>query len=146
MEKPVIVCLCGSTKFKKEFIEANKRITLSGKIVLSVGMFGHQEGIDMNGPVKKMLDELHLRKIDLAGEVFVINPKVRRCTICKKWWKWNPPPGNIGGWWCWVCDCHKEVGPLEKVPYEEAPYIGESTAREIEYATQQEKVITYLEN
>jgi hypothetical protein len=27
----------------------------------------------MDGPVKKMLDELHLRKIDLADEVLVLN-------------------------------------------------------------------------
>ncbi len=43
------------------------------RIVLSVGLLGHAEGIDMDGPVKKMLDELHLRKIDLADEVLVLN-------------------------------------------------------------------------
>lgn len=72
-DRPEIVCLIGSTMFKKEFEEAAKKLTLEGKIVLSVGMFGHQEGLDMNGPIKQMLDELHLRKIDLADSVFVIN-------------------------------------------------------------------------
>jgi hypothetical protein len=71
--KPTIVCLCGSTRFREAFEQANKRETLAGKIVLSVGMFGHAEAIDMNGPVKKMLDELHKRKIDLADEVFILN-------------------------------------------------------------------------
>lgn len=73
MDKPVVVCLCGSTRFKDAFIEAMKEETLKGKIVLSVGLFGHLEGLDMSGPVKKMLDELHLRKIDLADEILVLN-------------------------------------------------------------------------
>ncbi len=72
-ERPIIVCLCGSTKFKEAYEIANRQETLKGKIVLSVGMFGHLEGMDMNGEVKKMLDELHLRKIDLADEVLILN-------------------------------------------------------------------------
>ena len=70
---PTIVCLCGSTRFKDAFIEAMKFETLAGKIVLSVGLFGHLEGLDMDGPIKEMLDELHLRKIDLANEILVLN-------------------------------------------------------------------------
>jgi hypothetical protein len=70
---PTIVCLCGSTRYKEAFIEANRSETLAGRIVLSVGMFGHDEGIDMNGPVKAMLDKLHLAKIDLADEVLILN-------------------------------------------------------------------------
>jgi len=73
MTKPTVVCLCGSTKFKDEFIDANRRLTLQGKIVLTVGMFGHHEGLDMSSDTKKMLDELHKRKIDLADEVLVLN-------------------------------------------------------------------------
>ena len=71
--KPTIVCLCGSTRFGDAFRDALRSETLAGKIVLSVGLLGHAEGIDMNGPVKKMLDELHLRKIDLADEVLILN-------------------------------------------------------------------------
>lgn len=33
MDKPVVVCLCGSTRFKDAFIEAMKEETLKGKIV-----------------------------------------------------------------------------------------------------------------
>lgn len=36
-----IVTLCGSTKFKKEFLEIQKKLTLEGYIVISVGLFGH---------------------------------------------------------------------------------------------------------
>lgn len=36
-----VVTLCGSTRFKNEFMEAQKRLTLEGNIVISVGLFGH---------------------------------------------------------------------------------------------------------
>lgn len=39
-----IVTLCGSTKFKKEFLEIQKKLTLLGYIVISVGLFGHSGG------------------------------------------------------------------------------------------------------
>lgn len=32
-----IVTLCGSTRFKEQFMEAQKRLTLEGCIVISVG-------------------------------------------------------------------------------------------------------------
>ncbi len=73
MNQPTIVCLCGSTRFGDAYKKAMRDETLAGKIVLTVGLLGHEEGIDMNGPVKKMLDELHKRKIDLADEVLFLN-------------------------------------------------------------------------
>lgn len=73
MTKRKIVCLCGSTRFKDEYIKANRNETLKGNIVLSVGLFGHIEGLDMSSETKKMLDELHLHKIDLADEILVLN-------------------------------------------------------------------------
>lgn len=70
-----VVTLCGSTRFKEEFIEAQKRLTLEGCIVISVGLFGHSGDDDVWKPgVKEMLDDMHLRKIDMADEVFVVNP------------------------------------------------------------------------
>ena len=69
-----IVTLCGSTRFKEEFVEVQKRLTLEGNIVISVGLFGHSGDEDVWKPgVKEMLDEMHLRKIDLADEIFVVN-------------------------------------------------------------------------
>jgi hypothetical protein len=72
-KKPKIVCLCGSTRFKQEFIDANRDETLKGHIVLSVGLFGHVEGLDMDSECKANLDQLHFRKIDLADEVLILN-------------------------------------------------------------------------
>lgn len=71
--RPRIVCLCGSTRFKDAFIAANRSETLAGRIVLSVGLFGHAEGLNMDGPIKARLDDLHKRKIDLADEVLILN-------------------------------------------------------------------------
>jgi hypothetical protein len=73
MLKPKVMCLCGSTRFGDAYRDALRAETLAGKIVLTVGLLGHAEGIDMLGPVKAMLDELHLAKIDLADEVLVLN-------------------------------------------------------------------------
>ena len=69
-----IITLCGSTKFRKEFEDVMRDETLKGNIVISVGLFGHAEGMDMTSPTKKMLDQLHFRKIDISDEIFVINP------------------------------------------------------------------------
>jgi hypothetical protein len=73
VSKPRVVCLCGSTRFGDAFRDAQRDETLAGRIVLTVGLLGHAEGLDMDGPVKAMLDELHLRKIDLADEVLCLN-------------------------------------------------------------------------
>ena len=76
-----VVTLCGSTRFKDEFMEAQKRLTLEGKIVISVGHFGHSgdqevwENMDEGTltKTKEMLDDMHKRKIDLADSIYVIN-------------------------------------------------------------------------
>lgn len=70
---PEIVTLCGSTRFGDAYRQALRDETLAGRIVLSVGLLGHAEGIDMSGPVKAGLDELHLRKIDLSDMILVLN-------------------------------------------------------------------------
>lgn len=72
-QHPVIVCLCGSTKFKNAFIEATRRETLAGKIVLSVGCYMHADNIPITQEQKIALDELHKRKIDLCDEVLVLD-------------------------------------------------------------------------
>jgi hypothetical protein len=69
-----IITLCGSTKFKDEFIAEQKRLTLEGNIVISVGLFGHSGDKEVwSESTKEMLDDMHKRKIDLADEIFVIN-------------------------------------------------------------------------
>lgn len=80
-----VVTLCGSTRFMDEFISEQRRLTLAGYIVITVGLFGHMEdgtytpgtldlGTDEEpSELKLMLDNLHFRKIDLADSIHVIN-------------------------------------------------------------------------
>ena len=76
-----VITLCGSTRFKNEFMEAQKRLTLEGNIVISVGLFGHSgdnevwENMDEGTltRTKEMLDDMHKRKIDMSDEIYVIN-------------------------------------------------------------------------
>ncbi len=69
-----VITLCGSTRFKEQFLEAQKRLTLEGNIVISVGLFGHSGDDEVWAPgTKEMLDDMHKRKIDMADEIYVIN-------------------------------------------------------------------------
>lgn len=69
-----VVTLCGSTKFKQDFIQVQKDLTLQGKIVISVGLFGHSGDDEVwTDGIKEMLDDMHKRKIDMADTIFVIN-------------------------------------------------------------------------
>lgn len=83
-KKPKVICICGSTRFADLHAILRWELEKNGKAIClminylpvwfaegrgwnSHDHFGEQEGI------KNVLDELHLRKIDLADEVFVIN-------------------------------------------------------------------------
>ena len=69
-----VITLCGSTRFKEQYIEAQKRLTLAGNIVISVGLFGHSGDNEVwTEGTKQMLDDMHKRKIDMADSIFVIN-------------------------------------------------------------------------
>jgi len=69
-----VTTLCGSTKFKEEFMKVQKELTLSGHIVISVGLFGHSGDNEVwSEGTKEMLDDMHKHKIDMADEIYVIN-------------------------------------------------------------------------
>ena len=69
-----VITLCGSTRFKEMFLEMQKRLTLEGNIVISVGLFGHSGDEEVWAPgTKEMLDDMHKRKIDMADAIYVIN-------------------------------------------------------------------------
>ena len=69
-----VITLCGSTRFKDAFMEVQKRLTLEGHIVISVGLFGHSGDDEVwTEGIKEMLDDMHKRKIDMADEVYIIN-------------------------------------------------------------------------
>lgn len=73
LELPTIVCLCGSMRFYKWYLQINTRETLEGKIVLTGPAYSEASLKDISSEQKEMLNELQLKKIDLADEIFVIN-------------------------------------------------------------------------
>ena len=74
VENYKVITLCGSTRFKDAFLETQKRLTLEGNIVISVGLFGHSGDDEVwTEGTKEMLDDMHKRKIDMADEIYVIN-------------------------------------------------------------------------
>ncbi|HUX01555.1 MAG TPA: hypothetical protein VMY35_11305 [Phycisphaerae bacterium] len=82
-DKPTVICLCGSTRFADQHAILRWELEKQGAIVLMInylpawyaeeqGWRGHHHFGEAAG-VKEQLDELHLRKIDLADKVLVVN-------------------------------------------------------------------------
>ncbi|MBX9247110.1 hypothetical protein ICW40_20160 [Actinotalea ferrariae] len=69
-DRPEIVCLCGSARFEAEMRAANRDLTFAGVIVVAPG----EADEPVTDEQKAVLDALHLRKIDLADRVLVVNP------------------------------------------------------------------------
>lgn len=72
-QKSSIICLIGSTKFKKEFEHAIREETLNGNIVLSVAQFSHADNLSISESEKTIFDKVHLKKIEISNTVLVIN-------------------------------------------------------------------------
>lgn len=70
LDRPEIVCICGSARFVEEMREANRELTFAGAIVVAPG---EADGL-VADEQKAVLDALHLRKIDLSDRVMVVNP------------------------------------------------------------------------
>lgn len=64
-----IVTLCGSIRFKDDFVKVQNELTLQGNLVISLEFFE----TELSDEIKSMLDEMHKTKIDMAHEIFVIN-------------------------------------------------------------------------
>lgn len=83
MDKPPVICLCGSTRFADQHAIVRWELEKEGAIVLMInylpvwyadtqGWKGNDHFAEKAG-LKEHLDELHLRKIDLSDRVMVIN-------------------------------------------------------------------------
>lgn len=137
-ERPVIVCLCGSTRFWREFQNASLRETLAGRIVLSIGAARCADDDDKSfggyvpevefDKVKDQLDDLHCRKIDLADEVLVLNCPQMWCLNHQRWTERSGPDMEY---------CCANVEPRG--------YIGDSTRREVRHAIKGRKTLRWLE-
>ena len=74
-----VITLCGSTRFEAEFAQVNQRLTMEGFVVISLGMFSLPDLPDYDWKVdssdlKKRLGGVHLQKIRMADEVYVVDP------------------------------------------------------------------------
>jgi hypothetical protein len=74
-----VITLCGSTKFEAEFAEVNQRLTMEGCVVISLGMFSLPDLPDYDwtadsSDLKGRLGGLHLQKIRMADEVYIVDP------------------------------------------------------------------------
>ena len=68
-----IITLCGSIKFKDEFMKVQEKLTLDGNIVLTPNFFNNIKKEEIDLETKRMLDEMHKQKIDMSDEIYVIN-------------------------------------------------------------------------
>jgi hypothetical protein len=76
-----IITICGSTRFQEDHLRVQTELTLKGNVVIPCAFFSH--GSDKNIfesmsdseriETKKLLDDIHKRKIDLADEIYVVN-------------------------------------------------------------------------
>lgn len=67
-----IITLCGSIRFKNEFMKVKEKLTLNGNIILTPNFF-NDSNVATNLETRKMLDEMHRQKIDMSDEIYVIN-------------------------------------------------------------------------
>ena len=71
--KREIITLSGSTKFRKQFREVERKLTMDGKIVLSPAIYGKAEGIQHSIETEKHLYDLHIDKINISDGIFVVD-------------------------------------------------------------------------
>jgi hypothetical protein len=73
MERAKVICMCGSLKFKDEFIKQSEKLELEGYCVLSV-IYPTSDNNDYYTEEQvKLLDKLHKQRIDMADAIFVVN-------------------------------------------------------------------------
>ena len=68
-----IITLCGSIKFKNEFMKVQEKLTLEGNIVFTPNFFNNIKKEEIRLDTKKMLDEMHKQKKEMSDEIYVIN-------------------------------------------------------------------------
>ena len=67
-----VITLCGSIKFKNEFMKVQEKFTLEGNIVLIPNFFNSIKKEEIDAKTKKMLDDMHKQKIDMSDEIYII--------------------------------------------------------------------------
>jgi len=155
--RPKIVCVCGSTRFTREMMilvweYAKQGIIAVGWCVLPDGYFPEaSHGAKAEG-VKRELDELHKRKIDMSDEVHVLNvggyvgesttDEVAYAYATRKPVRWFDPEAKVAQYFedknrdkiaqhvRWVCPgCHAELPTCNFCPRCGSPRRSDQVAR-----------------
>ena len=119
--KPKVICICGSTRFADYHAIKKWQFEKQGTICLMIsylpawyaetqGWNGHDHFGEKSG-CKKALDELHLRKIDLADEIFVINKDGYIGESTKREIEYAKAKGKPIHYWCE--ETNRIVGKME---------------------------------
>jgi hypothetical protein len=75
IEKPSIVCLCGSRRFAKLFAQVAHQFTQVGIIVLAPHWPPTRRNFDITDTQEHQLEDLHMWRIRISQGIHVINPK-----------------------------------------------------------------------
>jgi hypothetical protein len=68
-----IVCLCGSVRFKTEFLRVAQDQELEGRIVVMPNVFSKADNIDLTPEQLALLITIHDQKLELCDEVYVVD-------------------------------------------------------------------------
>ncbi len=68
-----IVTLCGSEKFKNEFLDVEAMLTIQGYVVLNLGVFPEYDELGLEKEQIAVVNEVHQYKLTMCDEVFVID-------------------------------------------------------------------------
>jgi hypothetical protein len=66
------ICLIGSSRFKDQYAEANRKLTLAGHVVYSIATVSSAAGEELPEDQKMVLDLVHLRKIQESDCIALI--------------------------------------------------------------------------
>jgi hypothetical protein len=128
-DRPEIITLVGSTRFKDDHLAVMASLTLEGVIVIPCGLYGHADAVKWPKieDQKADLDRLHFRKIDASDSVMVINSYTTLCAYCR-----TPV--------AFAKSCETCSGVVRY----NGPYVGPSSRNEISYAIGTGKRIYWL--
>ena len=93
-KKYKIITLCGSTRFKQDFLRVQEKLTMTGNVVIVPNIFFHADHKLISLSDRILLDDIQRQKIDIADEIFIINKygyigdstqnEIHYATVCGK--------------------------------------------------------------
>lgn len=79
LNKFPVITICGSLRYWEDMLQLAQHLTTEGCIVLMPFIADYQGGAKAD-PTKRMLDRMHLAKIDMADEVYIVGNHIGEST------------------------------------------------------------------